>query len=240
MDPNTTRKTSLRPHFSILTLVLLTTIVALAMGLFLASTKHRAEQDSWQKERETLLLQLNRLDVTSRSKVVAKRIRDGNPHARRWRVYLPPGKRWRVKMFSGLIPTMGYNVETATNNRNGHFPVSVDIPSQTPVEGVTLEAAIFNHDNKGWVLQLEGPKNILPRGYLRTKLVPDAVKYLEGQRQWGSYSEGRPMPEAQGSFSRDEPLGLWRKQWTAMVDPASGHQPGFIVWMEPLPVENAE
>jgi hypothetical protein len=200
MDSKGNRIGNLRPRFSILSLGLTTTIVALAVGMWLSSRQHNAEKTSWAAEQKLLMSQLNHLDNVDKTKVVAKRIGKGNPHIRRWKIYLPSSKKWRLNLFSGLVPAPGYNIETATNNRNGHRIISVDLQSDAPAEGIELEAGIYNHNNRGWILQVEGPKNVIPNGVVRAKLSASAAEF------WKANGNGAPYLKAVESTSRKPAL----------------------------------
>jgi len=236
MQTETPRPRAPRPRFSLLSLILLTTVVALALGLFIASMRHRAAMQQADDENARLKKQLHYLKVNDPTQVVATRIENRNPFLRRWRIYLPPGTRWRLGIFSGLIPSFGYDIDGATNRRNSHYPMMVDLGTETPPEGVLLEAGFFNHHNQGWVLQVTGPEGVVPAGVVTAPLADNVATFLEGERRWQAIGESADVQVGQSSHRPDRPIDLWRKLWIAR-NPPSGHKPGFIIWIEPVPEE---
>ena len=248
MPLETVRVRTWRPRFSLLSLVLLTTVVAAVLGLLIASIRHRAEMQQASSrhraamrraldENARLKKELHYLAVTDPTQVAGTRIENRNPHLRRWRLYLPPGTRWRLGIFSGLIPSRGYDIDGATNRRNSHYPMMVDLGTAVPPEGVVLEAGFFNHHNEGWVMQVEGPAGVVPAGGVTARLTGNVTTFLEGERRWGTIGESADIQVGQSSHRPDRPIDLWRKMWIARDNPPSGHKPGFIVWIEPVPQE---
>lgn len=228
-----------RPRFSLLSLILLTTVVALALGLVIESNRHRAAMQQAVDENARLKEQLHYLQVTDPTKVAAARIENRNPYLRRWRIYLPPGKRWRLGIFSGLIPTRGYDIDGATNRRNSHYPMMVDLGTGIPPEGALLEASFYNNYNQGWVLQVTGPEGVVPAGVVTARLAGNVATFLEGERRWQTIGESADVEVGQSTHRPDRPIDLWRKLWIAQGNPPSGHKPGFIVWIEPAAEEQA-
>ena len=113
----------------------------------------------------------------------------------------------------------------------------VELGTDIPTEGVLLEASFFNYQNEGWVLQVEGPEEVVPAGCVTTRLANNVTPFLEGERRWQAISEGADIQVGQTSHPPDRPIDLWRKMWIAQDNPPSGHKPGFIIWIEPTPQE---
>ena len=121
-------------RFSLLTLVLLTTIVALGFGL-LASARRNAQLNARNEqlaaENKEFRSELGIFEVEDPAKIHAIRVpTEGNqPH--KYRVYLPTGYRYTQHYKVGEIPVDGVPAQTnATPVEPGHYLFTVDIERQ--------------------------------------------------------------------------------------------------------------
>ena len=137
-------------RFSIMSLLLVTTIVALAIGWKTSSQRQGKELAKLRKQHDKILTENGYLNVIDETKVYGRNTTGASPLTHRWRVYLPPGQHWQLKAFSGLIPGQKHHVVTATNGMNGDLVNTLTI-HPTPNHGSLIEIGLFKQ-KQGWVL----------------------------------------------------------------------------------------
>jgi len=108
----------LRPRFSLLTLLLLTTIVAMVTALWQQHPRYAPLRDEVRKLRN----EVGSLTVDDPTKPHAIEVETGEPNHWRWRVYIPEQGNYRVHCYGDHIPKNGIPKSTGSG-------ISASLPS---------------------------------------------------------------------------------------------------------------
>ncbi|NOZ39608.1 MAG: hypothetical protein GXP24_05210 [Planctomycetes bacterium] len=226
-----------RPRFSLLTLLLLMTIVAMATALW----KLNSELVPLRQEIANYRQQLGYLtiDESDIDKIHAMKVDSQGPDEWRYRIYLPPGHNYKLGIREGRFPDRSqfptqsdYLAEVAANSsgsygdwKPGEFLLSFRIDPD--VKDTTQKTWAFKVTRVG-----EGRKNTF------TSTVP----WMADKRLWSSHSG--MVGNKQKSFEADEPLVLHEVRRAILqvgigssysVKSSQGAADGFLLYIEPMP-----
>ena len=115
-----------RPRFSLLTLVLATTIVALSVVLWRVGN----EVVPLRAEVKRLRNEVGELVVEDETKICAIQVRTDDDLTWKWRIWIPPGKKYKLKCTAGRIPKEGFenrDLDTISLRESGEYWVTYRI-----------------------------------------------------------------------------------------------------------------
>ena len=144
-----------RPRFSLLTLLLLSTIVALGVGLYSSARRNTRLADKNAElvaENKTYRDELGVFDIEDPTKMHVIRVPTDNGEPRKYRLWLPPGKKYYCCYRSDNIPER--NVPSRTNMEvlePGHYLFRVEVERLTDKENNPQPIANFivHHERTG-------------------------------------------------------------------------------------------
>ena len=197
-----------RPRFSLLTLVLLTTIVALGVTVGLLYR----ELAPLRAEVSLLRDELGDLNVGDKTKLHVIRAETDNKLHWKWRIWIPEGKEYIVRGVGEDIPKEGWP------------PFGSSIALREPGEQVVEWVIQYDPEGDRWAghLQHEG-----------SKAGNDTQPWVQWT-DWSSSSHG--VETLTKVFETDKTVELYRMRCTNDDDPpksADDPLPGFMIWLEP-------
>ncbi|MEN0109187.1 MAG: hypothetical protein AAF805_00545 [Planctomycetota bacterium] len=198
-----------RPRISLLSLLLLTAVVALAATVAL----QWQELGPLRAENRRLRDEVGELSIDDPAKLHAIRVDTGEPRTWKWRVWVPDGKAYRVCLADRAIPTNGFP------DKDGSLIVD------RPGEGVITFAIRRAIDGEGWRAKLSGGSGSLGTG-------GDDLDWA-GEASAATY---RGVGESTVRFDDDQPAVLIRYRTAADVNSSSDipdTADGFLIWLEP-------
>lgn len=232
----TQSKPTFRPRFSLLTLALLMTIVALSVTvamMYRELAPLRSEVARYRQE-----LGLLTIDDAERDKIHAVAVESERENEWRYRIYLPEGKKYRLRKAVGMLPPpykfdtrSDYLKKVAANSSgstsswdSGEFLISFWVhPSDKDSGGDdwTFETRRVGEGGKGSF----------------TTTIP----WMAERRLWSGSSSN--VSREQRSYDPDKPLELLEvrrgvlkesddgKSWSVTTE--DGETEGFKLWIEP-------
>ncbi|WP_425399821.1 hypothetical protein [Aeoliella sp.] len=193
-----------RPRFSLLTLVLVTTIVALAVAVFL----QYQELGPLREENRRLRYEVGELDVEDASQVHVVSVKKAGGYHWQWRIHLPKGHDWWIHL-SRHAPKQGLPEKASSLARLG-----------TGGE-VTLIAEVLPAENGVRYLYLRSD------GINSPFLEVEDTDWLNGRTMIGTSITGE---EKQIASDVDEPLALLRLESDKRGKP-SDYDEGLLIWL---------
>lgn len=201
-----------RLRFSLTTLVLLTTITALAITVFLQWREVGPLRDEVRRLRD----EVGEISLGDRDKIHAIRVHTPEPLVWKWRVWLPAGRRYRLRSEGGegAISKAGFPEEGGT--------MYVEPPADEGEE-MWVEYRIKQDRDGDW------------RGYMRTRSGSVGADNHPWAAEGGRVSTTAGVGASTRVGEADEVLVLARFRTadvdssTDIPDPADG----FMVWIEP-------
>ena len=195
-------------RFSILTLVLVTTIIALSITVAMLYR----EVGPLREEVARLRDEVGELDIDDHTKLHAIRVDTEDELEWKWRIWLPVGVSYRLRAYGGQIPTDGYPLDGGT------------IYLREPGEHVVRYLIRRDRRDGRW------------NGSLHTRsgsVGKDHQPWVE----WSSTSStGSGVGSTTQSFESDQQVEIIRHRVSrtansssTIEDPAAG----FLIWLEP-------
>jgi hypothetical protein len=195
-----------RPRFSLLTLLLMTTAVALMTTTLLLYR----ELAPLRREVRTLLEERGNLYIEDATEFQAMQVATPGRHHWRWRVRVPPRSEYLLHAHGGPVPKKGYlqgggGISLAAGEHLVGYRIAQDDESWTgELYTAQQSVAIAQHDWPGWTIWLALTGQV---GFTTEKFSSDQLVTLLRHRT---------------SATANSPA--------AIEDPA----PGLLIWMEPV------
>jgi hypothetical protein len=211
------------PRFTLLTLLLFTTIVAGAISHLLTSRELARVKRALALVRKDL----NYIDSASANDICAVALPTYGPMQWRWRIQLPTTGTYRLRSSVGMIPETGLPAESEI-----HSDIFLDHNGRPLPRGesILLSVAIFADENKTWRIVTETPERNL------NLPIANAPPWLAASHKmlWISKIYGKSETV---SCNATEPLYLLQNRkaisapgggFTADANPTDG----ILIWVE--------
>ncbi|WP_425399820.1 hypothetical protein [Aeoliella sp.] len=197
-----------RPRFSLLTLVLVTTIVALAVSVAMLYREVRPLRAEVQR----LRAEVGELHVGDKAKIHAIHVPSGSKLEWKWRIWIPEGVTYCLRSSGGNIPLAEFPEYGGT------------MYLREPGEHVIRYVIERDPKRGGW-----SGKLVHDSGSVGSRSQP----WVE----WSSWSaSGEGVGDATEVFEPDSRVLIARRRYTNEDDPPNdpkGPLPGFMIWLEP-------
>lgn len=206
-----------RLRVSLLTLMLLMTIAALAIGLVVVGRNNRRLEEANQSlavENRRLRDEVGELSIDDPKKLYAIRIETDSYLDWRWRIWIPKGRTYRLRCVAGEVPAEGRPQErggTIMLYDDGDQVIRYQI-RRDPRDGkmygsLSVPGASVSKDEHAWV-------------------------------EWGSWtSTTGGVGTSTCAYPPDKTIELCRHR-VSQANSSSGIEDpsaGFLIWLEPLP-----
>lgn len=198
-----------RPRFSLLALLLLTTVVALAVVVALQWRELQPLRDEVRRLRN----EVGELTVDDPGKFHAIRVETDNRFEWKWRIWIPAGARYKLHAVSEAVPAAGYPEPEGT--------ISLSEPGEHVVRYLIRRDP---RDDRWYGALTVGT----------TSVGKDRHDWVE----WNStMSQSAGVSRTTREFEPSETVLLYRlrvadsDKTDEIADPA----PGFLIWLEPRP-----
>lgn len=200
--------TKRRARFSLLTLVLVTTIVALAIAVGMLYR----EVAPLRAEVKRLRAEVGELDVRDKSKIHAIQVPSGSKLEWKWRIWIPEGVSYQMRAVGEDVPQEGFPEFGGTTYL------------REPGEQVIRYVIERDPKRGGWAGKLV---------YDGGSLGSDEQPWVE----WSSWSAGgHGVGDSTKVFEPGERILIARRRYTNENDPPKSPYdplPGFMIWLEP-------
>lgn len=197
-----------RRQFSLLNLVLITTVVALSVTVYLLDS----EVGPLRQEVKRLRDEVGELHIEDKSKLHAIRVDTDNSLEWKWRVWVPEGTICKVRSTGDAIPAEGFPADGGT------------VYLREPGEHVLRWVVSRDEKNNRWVGEFRHSTGSV--GY-------DQQPWVE----WGRrFAREEGVGRKTQVFEPDERVVLIRRRYTNRDNPpANPDDPleGFLIWIEP-------
>lgn len=204
----TTPKTYRLTRFSLLNLVLMTTIVSLGVTVYMLYQ----EVAPLRAEVKRLRDEVGELHIEDKTKLHAIRVETENELEWKWRIWLPEGTSYKLRGFGDDIPLESF-----------------------PEMGGTIYLREPGEHVVRWLIKHD-PKNDRWEGRLHhdgSSVGSDTQPWVE----WGHWSaSGSGVGTSTKVYDPDEQVELVRRRYTNEKSPPADPKdplPGFMIWLEP-------
>lgn len=197
-----------RPRFSLLTLVLVTTIVALAICVGMLYR----EVGPLRSELKRLRDELGELDVRDKSKIHAIHVPSGSKLEWKWRIWIPEGATYSLRSSGENIPDSGFPEFGGT------------VYLREPGEHVIRYVIERDPRRGGWAGKLVHDSG---------SVGSDAQPWVEWSG-WAASKEG--VGDSTEVFEPDSRVVLIRRRYENHDNPPKNPAdplPGFMIWLDP-------
>jgi len=227
-----------RPRLSLLTALLLTTIV----GLAIVVAQLWREVEPLRIDVRRLRTEVGNLTVEDPAKACIIAVPTSEVDTWRWRVYLPPGNQYELCEYSGHLPKPsphGDNSWYDAVRKDGVGSSSIS----TALSGeITIESKIFKRDGT-WLLQTSATKRddtTSTKSGGTTSIYQPSGDWLSDRRARSSTSDASLTDQL--SLEVEQPILLLHLKRPIINDlPGGGHTStmptdsadGIVIWLEP-------
>jgi len=212
-----------RPRFSILTLLILTALVAVVLSHIQTSR----ELSRVRQNLTTARNELSYIDADDGSKIYAVALPTFGPTQWRWRIQLPATGKYRIRSsFSSKIPESGWPVESTFHDHAFLDSRGQPLPGGEPF---ILTVAVHKNESQQWVTTIQTPDRS------ETRRIENAPQWLEAGSFIGwTYNVYGNNGTVSAAAADPLPILIYRKGKTVPGGTTVEMQPtdGMLFWIE--------